>query len=574
MRKGVALLGAGMLLTTATAAAQEPRVEDTDLPRHVADEVIAFFNDPGTIRFSGRSGVPAGRRVMGDVAVLGGPFALGGEIEGSLIVVNGDLTVETGSVVSGDVTVVGGEVFGPAAEAVGGTLSVYEQGLRYSRRGDRITYEGQSPRRRRSFRDLGFGSSRFTVRSGINYNRVEGLPVLFGPLIRTSGANPLYFDALAIWRTDYGLRLADEEMGYHVRLEQRLGEGGTYAIGGTLHSEIQPIERWGLSDVEASLATFLLHEDYRDYYDRDGWSAYLRVQPPDAPLSFSLVFRSESYGFAPARSPWSLQGDEDPWRPQPLVAAGALRSVGGEITFDDRNDPDRPSDGWLAEARLRLGVDGTLQVPEHELALEDGVIVPSRSFSSGIASGFLSVARYNRVGPYSQLSFRGILGGSLDGDPLPPQFQHALGGEGSLPGYPLMSGDCGARDRESLLEMPEGDLVAQVPAFSTYGCDRMALFQAEYRGTFFIDFGWGDEEDDWDFWSGVFVDPTWTVFFDAGRGWSLADDADGGFLGRDSETLADVGVGFFFGEIGMYWAYPLRGEDRGINFFIRLDRRF
>ena len=78
----------------AHAAAQE-RVDQVDLPRSVADQVIDFFNDPSTIRFTGRVDIPAGRVVMGDVAVLGGPVTIAGEIQGDLVVVNGNLTWRT-----------------------------------------------------------------------------------------------------------------------------------------------------------------------------------------------------------------------------------------------------------------------------------------------------------------------------------------------------------------------------------------------------------------------------------------------------------------------------------------------
>jgi hypothetical protein len=42
----------------------------------------------------------------------------------------------------------------------------------------------------------------------------------------------------------------------------------------------------------------------------------------------------------------------------------------------------------------------------------------------------------------------------------------------------------------------------------------------------------------------------------------------------DSPTRADLGFGVFAGPIGLYWAYPLNRGDRGMNFFVRLERRF
>jgi hypothetical protein len=45
----------------------------------------------------------------------------------------------------------------------------------------------------------------------------------------------------------------------------------------------------------------------------------------------------------------------------------------------------------------------------------------------------------------------------------------------------------------------------------------------------------------------------------------------------DTDTLMDVGVGLFFGDLGLYFAYPLNEDENGDrhgNFFIRLSRRF
>jgi hypothetical protein len=42
----------------------------------------------------------------------------------------------------------------------------------------------------------------------------------------------------------------------------------------------------------------------------------------------------------------------------------------------------------------------------------------------------------------------------------------------------------------------------------------------------------------------------------------------------DSPTRADIGVGIFFGPLGLYWSYPLNRRDQELNFFVRLQRRF
>lgn len=567
---GWLLMAAG--LAAAPLGAQEGRIEEADLPRDVADEIIAYFNDPGTIRFNGRGEVPSGSRIQGNVGVLGGSFRVAGVLEGDLIVVNGDLTVTGAGRVTGDVLVVGGRATADVA-SIGGQLVVFHEPLVYRRRADRIEVDERSWSRRRG-RGRGVHLS---LRGEGNYNRVEGLPVMLGPVFRGEGSNQFRADAMAVWRSESGLRVSDEATGYFIRAEQYLGDG-RLSVGGTAHSLVEPIERWGLRDIEASLASFLFHRDYRDYYDRRGFSAFLRWDDPEGGVRVGIGYEDEEHSFAPVGSPWTLKRNEQPWRAQPLVGEGRLRSLTTELVLDGRNDRDDPSDGWYLELRSRLGIGGNLTFPGYSApegeppTTEAGPV----ELGSRFRAGFVDLRRHTRLGPGSDLHLRGILGGSLDGEPLPPQFQHALGGEGSLPGYRPFSIDCGARSRSfSVFRGPE-DQPTRVPTYAAYGCDRMALFQAEYRGDLAFDIGFGpsDEWDpDWDWYPVIDMTPRWVAFFDAGRGWTLAD-SEPGSLRSDTGTFMDVGLGLSFGDLGLYWAKPLNGDDRGVNFFLRIDHRF
>ena len=79
---------------------------------------------------------------------------------------------------------------------------------------------------------------------------------------------------------------------------------------------------------------------------------------------------------------------------------------------------------------------------------------------------------------------------------------------------------------------------------------------------------------DWHWYPAIDLNPRWSIFFDAGRGWSLSDPGTPGYLGPHSDTRMDLGIGFFLGDVGLYWAWPLNGEDRDVNFFLRIDHRF
>ena len=576
MKKGLALLAGMVLASWSGVAGQEPTLQEADLPRWVEEDVINFFNDPSTIHFTGRTRIPSTRIVLGDVAALGGPFTIAGEVDGELVVVNGDLVFEEGGVVTGGVLVVGGRVFGEDLGQIGGDLRIFDEPLRYIQRGDRITAAGPPSGDRGYGPEFPWGDARFTIKSGQNYNRTEGLPVMFGPSIRTAGANPLRLDVFGIWRTDAGFELDEDDFGYALRLEQALGGREAFAVGATLFSQVDPVEDWGLSNIEASLTTFVLHEDYRDYYERAGWSFYGEVRLPFSPVDFRLEFFDEDHDFVPVTSPWSITKNDEPWREQPLVAEGEVRFLEGGVTVDTRNDPRDPSDGWFLRAHLRKGLGGDLFVPEHLLSAEGPPeTVPSLEYETDFLSGFMDLRGYLRINPGASLNLRAVAGGALSDTPLPPQFQHSLGGVGSIPGHRLFSQDCGARNTTRVFDHTTAGGILRTSVFPSYGCDRFALFQAEFRGHLFMDwgFGWGDDgdpwEDDWTWYPDIDLSPNWTAFLDAGQAWSVDDG--------DTETLMDAGIGLLFGDMGIYFAYPLTEDENGErngNFFIRLTRRF
>jgi hypothetical protein len=178
------------------------------------------------------------------------------------------------------------------------------------------------------------------------------------------------------------------------------------------------------------------------------------------------------------------------------------------------------------------------------------------------------------MGPTSRLVLRAALSGNLTTGPLPPQFQSALGAEGSIPGHDRFAIDCGARSVPRVATAPGDESPTPLTdVFAAYGCDRTVLFQAEYQRAF--PFTWDPLPDSWEdsgFAALFDLRPEWALFFNAGQGWSQGELGTG-ISRRDSPTRADVGFGLLIGPLRFYWAYPVNGSDPGVNFFVRLDRR-
>lgn len=530
------------------------------LPPEVAAEIVDFYNDGATIRMIGSTHIAAGSEIAGGIAVLGGPVTVAGRVAGRLVVINGDVILEPGAAIAGDLTVVGGVVRGLEGVPVSGSVVIYRAPLRFRTQGERISLAPpEADGELAAGRDFGFGRTDLLLAARRGYNRVEGLPIVVGPRFESRSPNPIRVELLAILRT--ARELEPRRWGYIVHFDKAFASRALW-LGATLRSEIEPIESMGLSDRENSLSTFLLHRDYRDHYEREGWSLRARLRPPGTPWEARIEYRDEEHGPVRERDPWTLFRGDESWRTQPIVAVGRLRSIAFDLTFDTRNESQDPTTGWLVRTSVERGLNGSLEVPGTLGADPDSAAgLPPIPIDPTFATGSIDLRRYARLGPGSRLVLRAFASSSLNDRPLPAQRQRVLGGSGSLPGYGAFTFDCGARG--SVERYGAGAF------YPYYGCDRVALFQFEYHNDLSFGRGWGRK-------LGHDVDLGdrfgWVVFFDAGRAWTEKEAALGRGTGSD-DFAADLGLGLRLGRLGLYWAMPLSGSERSLRFSLRLGPR-
>jgi hypothetical protein len=547
-------------LTWRPVRAQEP-VPLATLPDSVVERVLALYNAPGTTRLSGDALIARGSMIHGDLAALRGRIVVAGGIDGNLVVINGDLTFEPDASVAGDVLVVGGQLTGAEAATVSGRLIHFPEPLAYRTNSDgTLTVEPPESDAISAGRDFPFGRTDLLLAARNGYNRVEGLPIQIGPRIRLGRSNPTYLDGFLIYRTATDLdELAVDRLGYAARIEQAIGGHDAIRIGARIFSEILPIERVGLTDRENSLATFLLHKDYRDSYESDGWAAYLRFARPGGASALTIEYADERHRAAASADPWSILRSDEAWRPNPVVAEGDLRSVRLNFNYDTRNEEVDPSAGWDIRLMFEQGVGGDLISPG------DIETDPLSDFSTQdrerFTFGIVDLRRYARMAPYAWAALRLYAAGSIDGAALPPQRQRTLGGEGMMPGFELFQFDCAARAARVSLRGRD--------FFPHYGCDRALLLQLEYQAGFPFLRRFGRS-------LGLPIDlgqqVRWSAFFDAGRAWTEPRSTDGRGRG-EPDFAADAGLGVRIGPLGFYWALPLTDEGSGIDFFVRLGRR-
>jgi hypothetical protein len=549
------LLGAPLPL-----AAQDTVLVARGVP---ADErAVRIFNGENTTRLYGEQSVSRGVVIRTDLGVLDGSLNLYGTVEGDLVAVNADVSIYSGAEVTGNVLVVGGTLFVSQDADVGGTVERHSERIGVREVDGRLELTGERLRRvvvqgdRRLRRSYHRGQASLALTTGRTYNRVEGLAVMGGPRITWSDRHTaVRLEALGIWRTatGFGPDLDNREVGYDALASLRLGPERQVEIGGRAFDVVAPVEDWQLRDDEAGLATLLWHRDYRDYYLDRGVAGFVRVNPSPEFTLFGELARTEATSVA-ARDPWTPFRNAEPWRPNPLVDEGTFTRVIAGLDLDNQYGG-RWSTGIQLHAEWEHGRSD--DVVEHVLPLAVRPPLPLTPYTYDRVFGDLRL--FQPVG-WGELRLRAA-GGTVLGDaPLPMQRRFSLGGPEPMPGYGFRRFAC-------------NDFVAD-PALPAL-CDRMVLFQAEYRGGLGInpfdgpwdrdawhrrgDRDWGDWEDFW--WDG----PQFVLFADAGNAW---------LKGTDPGRLHwDVGLGLEVGSVGLYAARAVE-RSQPLRWTLRIHRRF
>jgi hypothetical protein len=581
VRRPFGKLGAGLaalllsLILPAVARAQDsvividPDAPSTDTvvlvgpPPEVLAELIAFYNDSTTTRVEGDVTLPAESRFEGRLALHRGTLRIGGQVDGPIAVANGTLHLLPGADVRGDILVIGGRLIRAAGARHVGRQRVYWDAAPVVRNDDGLLAIRE---RRRPIGDLAAARTSFQtgkvrttllLTTGGTYNRIEGLPIVFGPSfdLRISRRSALRLDLHGILRTA-GSESRLSDFGYEARGEFRFGRLG---LDGRVYSQLAAIEDHPLSLSEVGWSSFLLQRDYRDYYDRRGYGGTLWTQATRS-LRLEVSRRRDEERSVRATDPWSLFRNRDSWRRNPPIDDGHYITTGLQLEFDTRNERYLPSTGWLLRGRYEHSSTGDVTPVDLPTLVRPPVPLGRRYAFDRL---FLDLRRYSRITPYLRVNGRLHAEGWVDGDRLPVQRRVSVGGPDLLPGYDFRAFTCAPRRFED-----PSDLAL---------CDRMVTAQVEVRTRVGLNLGFrtpargasgrrfiGIEEADL------------VLLADAGKGW-LAGGGPGQVpedrIPSFGEWKVDVGLGLDAGEIGAYIAKGI-SEGESVKFLVRLQRRF
>jgi Omp85 superfamily domain len=571
------LVGLALFLVPALRAQDSVIVIDPDAPPgdstvvsggpppEVITQLIAAFNDSGATRTQGDVTFPEGSSFSGRLAHFRGSLRLAGRVSGPITVVNATLYLLPGAEVNGDILVVGGRLIRSAGARHEGNERVFWDAAPVLRSEDG-TLVLRTPRRplgdlataRTSFQTGRVRTTLFLATGG-TYNRIEGVPIVFGPLfeLRPTKGTVARLDLRGTLRTAGGGSRLTSDFGYSMRGELRSSSAG---LGGRIYSEVASIEDQPLSAAESGWSAFLLQRDYHDYFEAVGAGGYAWVQPA-RPLRLDVSLRRDHERSVRATDPWSLLRNSDRWRRNPLIDDGHYFITTVGLSYDTRNRRDMPNTGWHLQARYEHGTSEDIAPVTLPDAIRPRVLANGEYAFDKLTLDF---RRYSRLTPSLRVNGRLRADGWLAGDRLPIQRRVSLGGPDLLPGYDFREFTCA----------PRGYSDPSLPAL----CDRTIVAQAEVRTRLGLNLGYRLRNREGEA-NGRFIgiEEADLVFFgDYGKGW-LAGDGPGQVavdrIPSLEEWKADVGIGLDAGEIGAYLAKSLSG-DEPIKFLVRLQRRF
>jgi len=243
------------------------------------------------------------------------------------------------------------------------------------------------------------------------YNRVEGLvlgvsrlPLDWSDYERGRVYGQVgYAFSLDDWRYEIG---AETKL-YHAYRRQDFD----LKIGGSYRRNTNTSDLWKSSWVENTLAAGLFKYDFFDYYETEGWTAYL-VGKMTPYVQFGIGYRDDEYRSLQNETSWSLFGG-DPFRFNPSIQDGQMRTIvasleGGRI----RGYSYLPTGfSFRLDAEFGKGMGGDF------------------SFNRYVGD----LRSYARMGRHTGLSVR-LRGGYSEGN-VPVQKAFTLGGVGSVRAY-------------------------------------------------------------------------------------------------------------------------------------------
>lgn len=375
----------------------------------MSDEDLVALGDT-SITYEGDTIIHARDTISCNVIVKGGDLTVFGKINGDVLVVGGDLYAKDGSTISGNVKVINGTVYKEDDALVLGFVDKSSVKREKAYREDAKDFRRSSTRLNATWVNETTNLDNFIFR----YNRVEGLFLGLGSNKRYYWDDQRSYSLFG--SVGYGLKLKQWRGNLGLSRQFAFDDGQLFEIEGEVHSLTDSKDDWLISVHENTAAALLIHEDFRDYFRRDGWGANLgyALQQDYVTLQVKAGYLADEYKSMDNRADWAFFGGDKRFRLNPAIDEGKMGSIVASVGLSTVSSTIDGPEGW--------SILTTAEIADERYGGDFG-------FNRYVAD----IRRYQPLGRWDNLNLRFRVGTSEGVLPFQKTFE--IGGLGTLPAF-------------------------------------------------------------------------------------------------------------------------------------------
>jgi hypothetical protein len=214
-----------------------------------------------------------------------------------------------------------------------------------------------------------------------------------------------------------GYGFSDKKFRYSVGFKRALGKRSPFYLGFAFYDKVDSYDKWKLTTLENTLASFTYKQDFFDYFQRKGWNASLYYE--SIPFKLSFGYRMEEQRTARENTDWSLFVPDRLYRNNPAASEGTINYFYFRGSLSTVKNPAYPHRG------IKIKATG-----------ESAFSAIGSDYSYNFAD--LTLFSYIPLSEIETINMR-LYGGTLAGDNAPVQRLFRTGGIGTVRGFSLNS---------------------------------------------------------------------------------------------------------------------------------------
>ncbi len=348
--------------------------------------------------------ISAGDTVNKDLKIIGGNLTVAGIVNGEITIIGGDVELLATAVINGRLIILGGELHqSPLATVNGRTVEFNENTWSISRESEKEKEKEPEETVETTFDTR---STAYSEEGWLRYNRQEGFYLQANLHLQSSyikGATLYGGIGRAFNRNKYYGVLGLEQLFRNRQLE--------FYIEG--YSRAATDDIWRIADGTNSLAAFLIHEDFLDWYYTEGFTGGAVFHLPKL-LTIKATYTDEQQSFMNTVVNWSMFGGAKEFRSGYNIDEGRDIRLDYQLTLGKKYR-------WKSDDSPTIFIDyhhsNSTGTAEFEYMKDEFILDTYIPFDLGV--GFHFGSRY----------------GGITGDHFGLQHQFYIGGIGSLRGY-------------------------------------------------------------------------------------------------------------------------------------------